>query len=433
MKVKLIFIFSLFLPLTIFGEMRDYSERDAEVIADSVKIGSILNSISSEIARQELKEALDRISHSRRIFKEFTVDIYSRNMHKYKLSNTKKMTIAGLLDSIGEEISKAAILRINKLELDNGDAGKLKLSDNSFKDLSKNPSFRNKDVIMAIIESSALGSGKKSSLEWIWGKSSDNDAYYSTKLTYFEDRFTLYPDYRMFVGNDPLRDKKSWFFALEDHPKPEPIAVAVSKEPDQEIIKEPATNTLQTVPDQKQEDPVVQIFHGEEQAPEVHSAEAAPEFDCGSSEFGEISYESDVSLYEKNENGDMVITSSRMEIGGILGMAAKARAVKFIRLSSTDFTFDGNSVTKVESETIIEITGDVLLCANRLKAYLAEAMTDPNKKRSAEFITGKNNDKMSYTAGVITVFGGMTSYFSDYKIYAASETRKDRNSWFNRM
>ncbi|MBN2857748.1 MAG: hypothetical protein JXN63_05040, partial [Candidatus Delongbacteria bacterium] len=124
----------------------------------------------------------------------------------------------------------------------------------------------------------------------------------------------------------------------------------------------------------------------------------------------------------------------RMNIGNLLdSLYDRPREVKFIRLTSTDFSFEGNEVRKSESETVIEISGDVRLCSNRIKSFLSEGMTDAGRKRSAEFITGSNSDKLSYNAAIITVYDGQTSYFNDYKIYASSEVRKNKNSWFNKL
>jgi hypothetical protein len=441
MKVKLFLISFLTLSAILFSDIRDYSERDSEVLADSVKISLFLESVSSDIAKRELMEVLAGISLSRKIFKNFSVDIYSRQGHKYSLSATKSMTVSELLDLISDAAEKSRILRINKLELDNGNGGRLKLTDNSFKDLNKDPSYRKKEVVMGIIEETALKSDRKSSLEWIWGKSDDNDAYFSTKLTFFEDRFSFYPEYRMFVGNDPLRDKKSWFFALEDHPKPvrtvesTPLQAEIMEEPEKpqavaETASESAGQIIAAIMNEElkeSEDAPIQI---------VTEAASLSEnvFDCGSAAFEDMNYETDYILYEKDAAGNLVSSPLRSGIGDLLNRAySGTQVIKYIRLTSADFSYQGNETARSESESVIEITGDVSVCSKRLKAFLSEGMTGSNQKRSIEFITGVNGDKMSYNAKVLTVFDGNTSYFPEYKIYAPADVRKDKKSWFSRM
>ena len=106
---------------------------------------------------------------------------------------------------------------------------------------------------------------------------------------------------------------------------------------------------------------------------------------------------------------------------------------KFIRLTGTDFSFEGSEVKKTESESVIEITGDIQICADRLKKYLSEGLNSPNVKRTAELIYSKDKNGMSYYAAVITVYDGQATYFPEYKIYASSEVRKDKTSWFNML
>ncbi|MFO7809844.1 MAG: hypothetical protein R6V47_00535 [Candidatus Delongbacteria bacterium] len=374
-----------------------------------------MGSIKSEFVKEKIKGLLAKISESKKIFRPFRIDFYIRKKHNYSLTGHKDMTISELLDSLSENIEKARILRINKLDLNGDDGKKLALTDNSFKDLEKEPEFREKAEILKIIEETALASNKKSSLEWIWGRSPEDDAYYSTKLTYFDDRFSLYPEYRFYVGIDPLRDKNGWFYSLAEHNVQEPHAIAIAERGDDQ----------DNVPPDPQNKAVI---HAE------NIGRGLEDFDCGSSSYADINYRADIVIYEKNTDGRLSSTLQKTDIEDLLkSVYDRPEKVKYIRLKGTDFSFRGEEVRKSESETVIKISGDIQLCSNRIKSFLSEGMTDADKKRSAEFITGSNSDKLSYNAAVITVYDGQTSYFPDYKIYASSEVRKDKNSWFSNL
>jgi hypothetical protein len=324
----------------------------------------------------------------------------------------REMTISGILDHIKDMTDRARILRINKIDLDNGK--KYPLADNSFKDLKKYPDFRDKETIMKILEDTALKSEKKSSLEWIWGKSPSGDAYYSTKLTYFDDHFSLYPEYRFYIGDDPFRDRNSWFFTLEVHPKVQ----------QQEIFAQ------ETVIERKEE--VREVETGEVQTvTEIQIERAEENFDCGCAE--EVPDFQIETVHYENRGDSLVPAIRTVSAEELLKTAYSDKNFKFIRLTGTDFSFEGVEVKKTESESVIEIGGDAGLCANRLKKHLSEGMTEPNVKRTAELIYSKDKNGMSYYAAVITVYDGQATFFTEYKIYASSEVRKDKNSWFNKL
>ena len=387
----------------------DYDTRKQLIDSDSLFLTSEADSLSSPYVKAEVKELLKKISLSKKIFRPFKVDIYRTEGHKFVFDHQSEMTISDMLDHIEERTKKAKILRINQLDLDNGK--KFVLTDNSFKVLEKEPLYRSKEKVMEMIEQTALGPDKKSSLEWIWGKSTDNDAYYSTKLTYFDDQFSLYPEYRFFIGSDPFRDKNSWFFTLKDHPEvQERVTVAEAQD-------------KHYVPEEKNEE----IFRT------GGSIEPAAEevFDCGCPhKYPDISL--DIVMYEQRENEQFAVNKT-MSFSELFELSAGHTDTKFIRLKGTDFSFEGSEVKKTESESVIEITGDIQICADRLKKYLSEGLNSPNVKRTAELIYSKDKNGMSYYAAVITVYDGQATYFPEYKIYASSEVRKDKTSWFNML
>lgn len=448
----------------------DYSDRKNEITADSAFINNLSDSIRSDYVRDEIKALLDKISESKKIFCSFGIDVYKRQKFKYVMSYKTEMTISDLLDSLSDVMGKARILRVNKLDLDNGNGNKsgkqIALSDNSFKDLEKEPSYKSKAKILDLIEKTALTSFQKSSLEWIWGKSPESDAYFSTKLTFFDDHFSLYPEYRFFVGNDPFRDPKSWFFALEDYIAPgSPLPVVA--EVKTEEIKEEITKNEERKPEEKlisveeiKQEPVAEAPVQETKEPESVQKEEVkeeiveaknepaplqkeivpviaepqePEFDCGGSD--EISdFTLDAVFYEKNDKNELQPVNRTVRSDDMLKELFKSGAeIKFIRLTGSDFVFEGNEVRKSNSESVIEVAGDINICLNRLKSYLAEGISEPNKKRSVELITTANKDKLSYNAHILTVYDGQTTVFTDYKVYASSEVRKDKNSWFNKL
>lgn len=437
----------------------DYSDRKNEITTDSAFIKNLSDSIRSDYVKDEIKALLDKISGSKKIFGRYGIDVYKRQKFKYVMSYKTEMTISDLLDSLSDVIGKAKILRVNKLDLDNGNGNgkKISFSDNSFKDLEKEPSYKSKAKILDLIEKTALTSFQKSSLEWIWGKSPESDAYFSTKLTFFDDHFSLYPEYRFFVGNDPFRDPKSWFFALEDYIAPGaplPVVAEVMTEeitkneeikPEEKIIsveeikQEPVAEAL--VPETKepesvQKEEVKDVVISQPAKPEpipVIAEPNEPEFDCGSSD--EIAdFTLDAVFYEKNDKNELQPVNRTVRLDDMLKDLFKSGSrIKFIRLTGSDYIFEGSEVTKSNSESVIEVVGDINVCLNRLKAYLSEGISEPNKKRSIELITTANKDKLSYNAHILTVYDGQTTIFTEYKVYASSEVRKDKNSWFNKL
>ncbi len=449
-RIIIIFLFSCFTGLWASGSA-DYSDRKNEITADSAFIKNISDSIRSDYVKDEIKALLDKISGSKKIFGRFGIDVYKRQKFKYVMSYKTEMTISDLLDSLSDVIGKARILRINKLDLDNGNGNgkKISFSDNSFKDLEKEPSYKNKAKILDLIEKTALTSFQKSSLEWIWGKSPESDAYFSTKLTFFDDHFSLYPEYRFFVGNDPFRDPKSWFFTLEDYiapgaPLPVVAEVKTESSSSTKTVQEPQKEVKEEIADFKKEPETVvaekeeikDIVISQPAKPEaipVISESQEPEFDCGGSD--EISdFTLDAVFYEKNDKNELQPVNRTVRSDDILKDLFKNSAViKFIRLTGSDFIFEGSEVRKSSSESVIEVEGDINICLNRLKAYLSEGISEPNKKRSIELITTANKDKLSYNAHILTVYDGQTTVFTDYKVYASSEVRKDKNSWFNKL
>jgi|GEM_PF-2220338 len=422
----------------------DYSGRKNEITADSVFIKNISDSIRSDYVKDEIKALLDKISQSKKIFGRFGIDVYKRQKFKYIMSYQSEMTISDLLDSLSDVIGKARILRINKLDLDNGNGNgngngkKISFSDNSFKDLEKEPSYKSKAKILDLIEKTALTSFQKSSLEWIWGKSPESDAYFSTKLTFFDDHFSLYPEYRFFVGNDPFRDPKSWFFSLEDYIAPGaplPVVAEVKTEKIKENgikTEDIKTEPVAEAPLTETKDSVVSEPAKPEEIPLIAEPKE-PEFDCGGSD--DISdFTLDAVFYEKNYKNELQPVSKTVRSDEMLKELFKSGArIKFIRLTGSDFIFEGNEVRKSNSESVIEVAGDINICLNRLKAYLSEGISEPNKKRSIELITTANKDKLSYNAHILTVYDGQTTLFTDYKVYASSEVRKAKNSWFNKL
>ncbi len=392
-----------FLMMPAFGE--EYDRRRSDLTSDSVAVSSLLDSVKSDYVKEQIEQLLNKISLSRRIFSEYQVEVYERNRNDYRKKERIGVTISELLDSISDVMEKSEILRVHNMQL-GGES--FEFYESTFKDLNKESEYREKIRIMEIIERAALNPNRKSSLEWIWGKSYDNDAYFSTKLTYFDDRFSLYPEYRFYIGYDPLRSSSSWFFNLKDHPP----------ERDGEMLEEYYTSKTPDFVSGENEE-VIEYFE---------------EFDCGGKDITGTGFTTETFIYRTSEDGYVLDKTVSMHIDELLDAAySTVSEVKFIRLSGTDFIFSGNEMSRNEKETFVEITGDINLCSVRISSFLSEAAKSLNKKRSVELITGINSDRMSYNAGVITVYDGQTSFFPDLRIFAPSETRNDRTSWFHKF
>ena len=423
--ISLMVIFSFCFPKTI-------DERLNEIKKDSLKVNDLIGTMLTDIGKENLQELLDKLEESKKLFEPFPVDIYRLQGIRFKFKEKKYLTIEELIDLLTEMISRSKIIRINKLRFQNG-SGKANLADNTYKELDKYPEYKDTNLLRKILETTVLNSERKSSIEWIWGRSYENDAYFSTKLTVFDKQFTLYPNYRVFVGKNSYRDKKSWFYSLESYQP----AIAGQQVMKAENIAE--INTSDSLDIAMLE---TSTRKNENISPENENLDivAIKEFTCGSDNDFEYDVMKDeitlnADIYSKDKYNNYV--SKRVDNvflkAFVKGQLSGTQSISAIKFSKTDFIIKDDNVKKLSEEEYIEITDDVRICSERIKSFFAEALLFPDKKRSIELITGRNKSKLSYFATIITIYDGQITVFYDYKVAAPSVYRKDKGSWYNRL
>ncbi|MDA3886780.1 MAG: hypothetical protein PF638_14410 [Candidatus Delongbacteria bacterium] len=418
----------------VFSKTKD--ERLYELKQDSLKLKDLISSMSSEIAKDGLEDLLEKLDEGKQLFEPFPVDFYSLKGIRFQFNEKKHLTIDELIDLLKDIIDRSKIIRINKLHFQNG-SGKVNLADNTYKELDKYPEYKDLDMLRRILETTVLNSERKSSIEWIWGKSVDGDAYFSTKLTVFDKQFTLYPDYRVFVGKNSYRDKKHWFYSLKEH--------SIVTADNQVVESKNVVNVDTTISNEVVTDIVrfradTLVIADISKDSEITKFSQVKEFTCGTgSDFeydimkDEISLSADI--YKRDAENNYV--SKKIENiplkTFVKDIISEQQNINTIKFSKTDFIIKDDNVKKLSEEEFIEITDDVRICSEKIKSFFAEALLFPDKKRSIELITGRNKSKLSYFATVITIYDGQITVFYDYKIATPSEYRKDKDSWFNKL
>lgn len=438
-KIQKYFVI-LIVILSFICYSKTKSERLNELKQDSLRVNDLINTMSSDIGKEGLKDLLEKLEQGKQLFEPFPVDFYSLKGIRFKFKEKKHLTIDELIDLLKEIIAKSKIIRINKLHFQNG-SGKVNLADNTYKELDKYPEYKDLNLLRKILETTVLNSERKSSIEWIWGRSPNNDAYFSTKLTVFDKQFTLYPDYRVFVGKNSYRDKKHWFYSLNEYS----AVIAEKKVTESKNIvnvdtvssdfelEKTEVKSIQTIID-------TLTTYDDSKDLITNDISRVKEFTCGTgNDFeydilkDEIQLSSDI--YKKDENKNFV--SNRLENiplkSFVKDLLSEEQGINTIKFSKTDFILKNENVKKLSEEEYIEITDDVRICSERIKSFFAEGLLFPDKKRSVEFITCRNKSKLSYFATIVTIYDGQITVFYDYKIAASSEYRKDKESWYNKL
>ena len=433
--IKKYSIISLFImSFIVFSKTKD--DRLDELKQDSLKVNNLISTMSSEIAKDGLQELLEKLEEGKQLFEPFPVDFYYLKGIRFKFKEKKYLTIEELIDLLTEIISRSKIIRINKLHFNNG-SGKVNLADNTYKELDKHPEYKDENLLRKILETTVLNSERKSSIEWIWGKSIAGDAYFSTKLTVFDKQFTLYPDYRVFVGKNSYRDKEHWFYSLKEHS----TFTAENK-----VVEAKNIVNVDTTISEKEVSDVIQmetdtLFIADiSKDTDIVDNSQVKEFTCGSSEGFEYDIMKDeislaADIYKKDEENNYVSKQvNNISLKAFVkDQLSTTENISTIKFSKTDFIIKNDNVKKLSEEEFIEITDDVRICSEKIKSFFAEALLFPDKKRSIELITGRNKSKLSYFATVITIYDGQITVFYDYKTANTSEYRKDKDSWFNRL
>jgi len=439
-------IITIFIVIHVFAleetwaNQQTSARRLKEFQSDSLNISRILWRIKSPLARKNIFHLLDKIEIESKILKPYPVDFYyiGTSLHKYDKKKFYKLSVDALLDSLNSVIKKASILRLNKINFAKLNSVKTygKSFENSYVNLIDFPDFQNIDSLRHILLETVLKSDKKSTIEWIWGRSEENDAFYSTKLTAFNGGFSVYPTYRTFIGANKLRNKDSWFFRLESfNPLLQREKVSLTKKQAAGLSKQHSDTTKQITSTKiapvQQIKPVVKkekIIVKEEKLAGSPKNQYDKKLD---SLHYDVIYYNRI-LGSERHNLDYEKNMVLKEI--VDSLSTYIADATILKLDRTDIGFFKSKAFKNINEEYIDLsTIESQSLRSKLILLISEALDSPNKRRSIEWILGKSKSGYSYYAVVITVFDGQLTIFNEYKKVAGRFYIKDKNSWFNQL
>jgi len=413
---------------------------------DSLNITRILWRLKTPFIKNKMTEILKEIAYEKKLVNPYPVDFYVLNPNKrergelgnkrYLKNKTVYMPIDKILDSLSTIIIKSVILRINKIDFDMAkfDIGLLidPTYDNSYLNLSQFPDLKDDKKLRKLLLETVLKDDKKRSFEWIWGKSTDNDAYYSTKLTAFNGAFTIYLKYRTFIGRNSFRDKNGWFYKLANYEQKQPERIVVltgtknikknePKKNDQEIIENKSKEYTENID--------VEIIETKLEIPFIY------ETSIDTIKFNIFQYEKvvDKDKYYLDYEKEMPIYSIIDSLGNKI-----YDAVSVIKADGTKLKFKSNNIIENDNynETIFvadSTTFSDISYEEKLKTLLAQAYNHPMKRRTIEFIYGKSKSGYSYYALVLTVFNGQITIFNNYRKSAKRDYYINKKGWFSNI
>ncbi|PID26542.1 MAG: hypothetical protein CR982_09750 [Candidatus Cloacimonadota bacterium] len=211
--------FVLFTIMGSYASYEDFSAEKSKLKEDSITFEYMFWRLKSDFARDKLSNLMEQLNIEKKLFTDYKINFfYSKDYYGKDYENLveKRMPVDALLDSLEGIISSGSILRVTKNKL-NKNSGTINLIEDRFYDLNEKIEYRDSDFLKKILLETVTNSSVKTSLEWIWGRSYEGDAYFSSKLTSFDDIFTIYPVYRTYVGVNSFREDEEWFENLKNY------------------------------------------------------------------------------------------------------------------------------------------------------------------------------------------------------------------------
>ena len=434
------FIYSPLLKNHVNANKQNSIDRN-NLSEDSLNISRILWRLKTPFIKNKMSQILEEIAYEKKLIDPYPVDFYFLNPNKrergelgnkrYVKGKTVYMPVGHILDSLSNIITRSVILRVNKIDFNSikFDIGLLvgPNFDNSFLNLNLFPDLKDKEKLRSLLLETILKSDKKRSFEWIWGKSLENNAYYSTKLTAFNGAFTIYLEYRTYIGLNSLRDKNNWFNELPVfNPSPQTGSKdsLVLLSSDSEVLSTPIiiekdTTQAKIIIDKSVvlEKTVPFIYENSLDTLDFNVFRYAKEID---SDRHFLKYEMELSISEIIDSLGSNITEN----------------INAIKTDKTNIKILSKSVieNKNYNETIFlldkKISNDIYY-NEKIKTILAQSYNYPMKRKTIEFIYGKSKSGYSYYALVITIFNGQITIFDNYRKNAKRDYYIDKNSWFN--
>ncbi len=434
------FIYSPLIKNHVIANEQNSIDRN-NLSEDSLNISRILWRLKTPFIKNKMSLILEEIAYEKKLIDPYPVDFYFLNPNKrergelgnkrYIKGKTVYMPVGQILDSLSNIITRSVILRVNKIDFNSKkfDIGLLvgPNFDNSFLNLNLFPDLKDKEKLRSLLLETILKSDKKRSFEWVWGKSIENNAYYSTKLTAFNGAFTIYLEYRTYIGQNSLRDKNNWFddlsvFEQSTHIDPKDNQLLLSS--DTEVIN---TQTIIDNDTTQIKIPLDRTVVIENTAPFIY------ENNLDTLKFNVFRYSKEIDSdrhflkYEKELSISEMIDSLGSNI---------TENVNAIKTDKTNIQISGESTIENNNynETIFlldkKISNDIYY-NEKIKTILAQAYYHPMKRKTIEFLYGKSKSGYSYYALVITIFNGQITIFDNYRKNAKRDYYIDKNSWFN--
>ncbi|MBN2833822.1 MAG: hypothetical protein JXR48_02525 [Candidatus Delongbacteria bacterium] len=211
-----ILIILLYVVSAFCNEMNNNKLLD-EYRNDSLSIEYMLWRVKSEDVRNKVVEILDYINNQKQIYSPYEMDFYySKDYYGKNYEKILKLDIPidAMLDSLESIINYSKILRIVKSRISLDGSEKAIVLEDKFIDMDKNNEMWNLDLLRNNLIESVTNKQIKTTFEWIWGRTSGKDVYFSTKLTSFSNHFSVYPVYRTYLGEDSFRQEPFWFSSL---------------------------------------------------------------------------------------------------------------------------------------------------------------------------------------------------------------------------
>jgi len=410
-----------------------------ELQSDSASLERAVRYLKNPLLKKQVEKLLLETVAEKRRLDFYPVDFYylrGNEKNNYTPGSVAYLTLDQLTDSLQSAVELAKIMRINKIDFyhflladSSGNSQNDLISasqDNHFVMLDSFPVYRQSEFLKQMFLETVQSTDKKRSVEFIWGRSEDGDAFYSTRLTAFNGQFSVYPRYRTFIGLDTFRDKKSWFADLNIYRKPQYLDTltlahkATAYQPQQPAVTQ--NSVVITVPAEpvRPEIKAVEVAAVPPKIPEPSAANrSSKSFNvaCYDQEKGSSSYQL---KYEASLNSDALYDSLKL----ILTAARYLKIDKNNLAMQKELGGSGLELMNLSSQSDNH---------NRFNLILNTVEKNPDSRHSVEWITGRTKGSSTYLATVITAFDGQLTVFNNYKKIADRAVVKDKNSWFNQL
>lgn len=411
---KVITLFILLFTVILFSETKI-----EKLTSDSLAIDRIMWRIQSPDVKNNLKSILSDISREKAILRPYPIYFFKQDVktRKYFQSHSSEMSVDQLVDTLKFIMDKSIILRVNKVDFTRLGMSEFNYGfDNDYVNLHLYPEFKDPIKLRLILLETVLSHSRKSSIEWIWGKSPENDAYYSTKLTSFNGVFTIYPDYRTYIGLDTFRDENSWFYSLTDYieKRKQPLEIATSSE---NIITDNNESNQNKIEDTPQK---IANNTEEKNTEEEKSEVVLNDFSMLTTFF---KYNDETLSHKVNFSEEM---ESSEIVDSLLNYVNKS---KVALLSKEDYRiYYGTDY----SENRNHETGDAKK-KDGLRRLLKKSYDNPESRHSIEWAVEKDKDNRHYYSVLLTAYKKSITVFESYKKVAPKKVRDDKESWYYRL